>query len=141
MTGNPQRSLLRNSGRWGGEYKVVKNTLVTHAIKGQTYGDKVRQGPNGMPGSRSLRGPERCRQVVKALRHGRRKAPGSKAVRGRDDPRRESVEEQLAAERDGRAPRNAARDVPSAAPAAVASEAQGRNSSTCSSAKERKGGG
>jgi large subunit ribosomal protein L10 len=53
----------------GVEYKVVKNTLVKHAIKGQSYGDKLDKALTGMTGvAWSYEDPSAAAKVVKAFR-------------------------------------------------------------------------
>jgi len=53
----------------GVEYKVVKNTLVKHAIKGAAYGDKLDEVLVGMTGiAWSYEDPSAAAKVVKAFR-------------------------------------------------------------------------
>ena len=53
----------------GVEYKVVKNTLVKHAIKGAAYGDKLDKVLVGMTGiAWSYEDPSAAAKVVKAFR-------------------------------------------------------------------------
>ena len=113
---------LRDEFRKAGvEYRVVKNTLVKHALKDTPYEREARRRPRRHDRHRvELRGPERRRQGRQGVpqgpaREAHRSRPASsraqvldaKARRGpaRDDARQE------------RAPRHAARDASSAAPA------------------------
>lgn len=53
----------------GVDYKVVKNTLVKHAIKGTSYGDKLGKTLTGMTGvAWSYEDPSAAAKVVKAFR-------------------------------------------------------------------------
>ena len=61
---------LRSEFRKAGvEYKVVKNTLVKHAIKGAAYGDKLDKVLVGMTGiAWSYEDPSAAAKVVKAFK-------------------------------------------------------------------------
>lgn len=65
-----QATTLRASFRKAGvEYKVVKNTLVRHAIKGQPYADKLGDALVGMTGvAWSYEDPSAAAKVVKAFK-------------------------------------------------------------------------
>ncbi len=53
----------------GVEYKVVKNTLVKHAIKSASYGDKLDKALTGMTGiAWSYEDPSAAAKIVKAYR-------------------------------------------------------------------------
>ena len=53
----------------GVEYKVVKNTLVKHAIKSASYGDKLDKALTGMTGiAWSYEDPSVAAKIVKAYR-------------------------------------------------------------------------
>ena len=72
-----QATTLRASFRKAGvEYKVVKNTLVKHAIKEQSYGKKLDDVLVGMTGiAWSYEDPSIAAKIVKAFR---KKAEGEK---------------------------------------------------------------
>jgi large subunit ribosomal protein L10 len=61
---------LRNEFRKSGvEYRVVKNTLIKHAIKGQPYADSLGKTLRGMTGfAWSFEDPSAAAKVVKAFR-------------------------------------------------------------------------
>lgn len=65
-----QATTLRASFRKAGvEYKVVKNTLVRHALKGTSYGDTLRTTLTGMTGiAWSYEDPSAAAKVVKDLK-------------------------------------------------------------------------
>lgn len=61
---------LRNEFRKSGvEYRVVKNTLIKHAIKGKPYADSLGKTLRGMTGfAWSFEDPSAAAKVVKAFR-------------------------------------------------------------------------
>jgi large subunit ribosomal protein L10 len=63
-------SKLRSEFRKAGvEYKVVKNTLVKHALKGESYSDKLKPVLAGMTGvAWSYEDPSAAAKVVKSFR-------------------------------------------------------------------------
>lgn len=65
-----QVTKLRNEFRKSGvEYKVVKNTLIKHAVKGQAWADALGKNLRGMTGvAWSYEDPSAAAKVVKAFR-------------------------------------------------------------------------
>jgi large subunit ribosomal protein L10 len=63
-------SKLRDTFRAGGvEYKVVKNTLVKHALKSEPYADNLMKQLKGMTGvAWSYEEPSRAARIVKEFR-------------------------------------------------------------------------
>ncbi len=69
MTVESATKLRAEFRKAGVEYKVVKNTLVKHAIKSKTYGDKLDKVLVGMTGiAWSYEDPSAAAKVVKAYR-------------------------------------------------------------------------
>ena len=69
MTVESATKLRAEFRKVGVEYKVVKNTLVKHAIKSQKYGDKLDKVLAGMTGiAWSYEDPSAAAKVVKAFR-------------------------------------------------------------------------
>ena len=135
---------LRDEFRKSGvEYKVVKNTLVKQALKEHAPRRQARPtSSSGMTGiAWSYEDPSAAAKVVKAFRKDEREAqgqggahrgPGSRR-QGRREPARDDA-------RQGRAPRDAARDAPGAAQQfVVLLNAPAQNFVYLLAAKEREG--
>jgi large subunit ribosomal protein L10 len=69
MTVESATKLRAEFRKAGVEYKVVKNTLVKHALKGSKYDDKLGKALTGMTGiAWSYEDPSAAAKVVKAFR-------------------------------------------------------------------------
>jgi large subunit ribosomal protein L10 len=69
MTVESATKLRAEFRKAGVEYKVVKNTLVKHALKGSAYSDKLGKALVGMTGiAWSYEDPSAAAKVVKAFR-------------------------------------------------------------------------
>src|SRR3984885_11368360 len=69
MTVESATKLRAEFRKAGIEYKVVKNTLVKHAIKGASYGDKLDDVLVGMTGiAWSYEDPSLAAKIVKAFK-------------------------------------------------------------------------
>ena len=128
----------------GVEYKVVKNTLVKHALKDAPYKTKLDDVARRDDGHRvELRRPQRRRQGREGVPKdpAGREAPDQGRAHRRLGPRRESRRGPARDDaRQERAPRDAARDAPSAAPEFVALlAAPAQNFVYVLAAKEREG--
>jgi large subunit ribosomal protein L10 len=69
MTVQSATKLRAEFRKAGVEYKVCKNTLVKHALKGEAYGEKLKGTLKGMTGiAWSFEDPSAAAKVVKAFR-------------------------------------------------------------------------
>ncbi len=82
------RDIFRDKGV---EYKVVKNTLVKHALKDEPWMAELGKSLKGMTGvAWSYEEPSAAARIVKEFRQGHRQAPGESRASRRSGARREA---------------------------------------------------